>query len=47
VTTHANVRWGSDATLAKHDGWVRVLVLIHHYTAGPWVHVAKIGNRFA
>jgi putative transposase len=44
-----NVRWGTDATMAwtRSDGWVWVFACIDHYTAEAWVHVAKIGDRFA
>ena len=49
ITTAPNVRWGTDATMAwtRDDGWVWVFVLIDHYSDEAWVHVAKIGNRFA
>jgi putative transposase len=44
-----NVRWGTDATMAwtRADGWVWVFVCVDHYTAEAWVHVAKVGDRFA
>jgi putative transposase len=50
ITTDApNLRWGTDATMAwtRSDGWVWVFVLVDHYTAEAWCHVAKVGNRFA
>ena len=42
-------RWGSDATVAwtRADGWVWVFVVVDHYTAEAWAHVAKTGDRFA
>jgi putative transposase len=44
-----NLRWGTDATMAwtRVDGWVWVFACVDHYTAEAWVHVAKVGDRFA
>jgi putative transposase len=44
-----NRRWGTDATMAwtRADGWVWVFVVVDHYTAEAWAHVAKVGDRFA
>ena len=44
-----NRRWGTDATMAwtRTDGWVWVFVVVDHYTAEAWAHVAKVGDRFA
>jgi putative transposase len=28
------------------DGWVWVFVVVDHYTAEAWTHVAKVGDRF-
>jgi putative transposase len=44
-----NRRWGTDATMAwtRVDGWVWVLVVVDHYSAEAWAHVAKVGDRFA
>jgi putative transposase len=44
-----NQRWGTDATMAwtRTDGWVWVFVVVDHYTAEAWAHVAKVGDRFA
>jgi putative transposase len=49
IPTAPNVRWGTDATMAwtRADGWVWVFACVDHYTAEAWVHVAKIGDRFA
>lgn len=50
ITTMApNERWGTDATTAwtRQDGWVWVFVLVDHYSAEAWCHVAKVGDRFA
>ena len=44
-----NLRWGTDATMAwtRADGWVWMFVVVDHYTAEAWAHVAKVGDRFA
>jgi transposase InsO family protein len=44
-----NLRWGTDATMAwtRADGWLWVFACVDHYTAEAWVHVAKVGDRFA
>jgi transposase InsO family protein len=49
IPTAPNRRWGTDATMAwtRADGWVWVFACVDHYTAEAWVHVAKIGDRFA
>ncbi len=49
VTDAPDVCWGTDATMAwtVDDGWVWVFVLVDHHTAEAWVHVSKVGDRFA
>jgi putative transposase len=49
IPERPNQRWGTDATMAwtRTDGWVWVFVCVDHYTAEAWVHVAKVGDRFA
>ena len=44
-----NRRWGTDATMAwtRVEGWGWVVACVDHSTAEAWVHVAKVGDRFA
>jgi putative transposase len=49
IPEQPNLRWGTDATMAwtRTDGWVWVFACVDHYTAEAWIHVAKVGDRFA